>query len=476
MPDNDNPLPVDQKRPVFALLASNWVSLLGTGLVTTAGFSWLFILPLHLKGGGNDPYIGLLAFIGIPILFFAGLILIPIGIFLAKRRIAAGLAVANRRALIQRLVLFFGVMTTINIVLGSQLTYRAVQHMETTQFCGQSCHVMKPEFTAHLTGPHQKVVCVECHVTPGATGFINAKVAGTRQLFLVLTDKFPRPIPAGLATNRLAPSVDTCEECHSRELVSGSKLRILPSFKDDEANTPTKTVLMMHIGGGSTGGIHGVHMGPGVEMRYAATDSTRQTIPWVEYHNANTGETRTYVAGDAKPASVAAMPHYEMECADCHNRPTHAFDLPERAVDKALASGAIPPALPFAKKTGVEILKATYASDEEASNKIPAAFTAFYQQKYPDISSKSGNDVNGGARAVLAIYRRNVFPDLKVTWGTYPNNLGHTDSPGCFRCHDESHATTAQKTISQDCNLCHNPLAVDETSPDVLTTLGLAGK
>ena len=474
MPDKDEPPVIDPKRPVLFLLTSNWVSLLGAALVTTAGFSWLFVLPLHLSGGAGNPYIGLLAFIGIPIVFFAGLALIPVGIFLGKRRIAAGLAVPNRRVIVQRLVLFFGVMTFINIVIGSQVTYRAVSQMETTQFCGESCHVMKPEFTAHLTGPHQKVVCVECHVTPGASGFVAAKIAGSRQLKEVIFNSFPRPIPSGLESNRLVPSVDTCEQCHSRERNSGSKLIILSKFKDDEANTPTKTVLMMSIGGGRLGGgIHGAHMGPGVVMRYAAADAKRQTIPWVEYHNTATGETRTYIAGDAKPASIAAMQHFEMECADCHNRPTHSFDLPEQAVDRALAAGDIQATLPFAKKTGVEILKATYASNDDAAAKIPAAFTSFYQQKYPDVLSKNGNDVNRAAQAVLALYQRNVFPDLKVTWGTYPNNLGHADYPGCFRCHDESHATAAKKTISQDCNLCHNPLAVEETSPEILKTLGL---
>jgi hypothetical protein len=60
-----------------------------------------------------------------------------------------------------------------------------------------------------------------------------------------------------------------------------------------------------------------------------------------------------------------------------------------------------------------------------------------------------------------------------VTWGTYPNNLGHTDYPGCFRCHDGSHATADKKTITQDCSTCHQMLAADETDPAILKTLGL---
>jgi hypothetical protein len=77
----------------------------------------------------------------------------------------------------------------------------------------------------------------------------------------------------------------------------------------------------------------------------------------------------------------------------------------------------------------------------------------------------------------LQFTTRNVFPDLKVTWGTYPNNLGHDDFPGCFRCHDGSHSTSDQKTtITQDCNTCHEPLAIEEAAPGVLKTIGLADR
>jgi hypothetical protein len=468
---------ITQSRPVLLLLTSHWLSLLGVALVTTAGFSWLFVLPLHMRGDASNPYIGLLVFIGIPIIFFAGLALIPVGIFLAKKRIAAGLGtVWNRRATIQHIAIFLGALTVVNIVIGTQVTYRAVQHMDTTQFCGQSCHVMKPEFNAHLTGPHQDVRCTDCHDTPGATGWFKAKIAGTRQMELVVLNSFPRPIPSAMESDRMAPSAETCELCHSRARAVGPRLRIISKFKDDEANTPQQTVLMMYVGGGNTGGIHGVHMGPGVTMRYAAADAKRQTIPWVEYTNTNTKETRTYIAAGTKPEAIAGMKQFEMQCVDCHNRPTHAFDLPERAVDKAMAAGLIPLGLPFAKKTSVAVLTATYANEDEALHKIPAAFSGFYRQKYPDIWSKRSNDVDRAGQAVLALYQRNVFPDLKVGWGTYVDNLGHMDSPGCFRCHDENHATAAKKTITQDCSTCHNPLAVEETSPDVLKTLGLSDK
>jgi hypothetical protein len=467
----------EQKRPILVLLTSHWVSMAGVTLVTLAGFSWLFVLPANIRGHVGNPYIGLLIFIAIPAVFFAGLVLIPIGIALSRRRVAAGFTSAtDRRAAWQRAGVFFAVMTLANIVIGSQLTYRAVDHMETVQFCGQTCHVMKPEFTAHRLAPHQEVECATCHIAPGATGWLKAKMSGTRQLMAVTFNTFPRPIESAMESNRLVSSADTCEHCHAREKSVGSRLRVFSQFKDDEKNTPTETVLLMLVGGGRFGGIHGAHMGPGVQIRYAASDKKRQTIPWVEYRNTGTGATRTYLSSDAKPGSVGSLPTFEMQCADCHNRAAHSFELPARAADEAMAHGEIPVGLPLIKKTAVELLKASYSTDDEATQKIPAGLSAYYQGKYPAVASQRAADIQAAGQALLAIYRHNVFPDLKVTWGTYPNNLGHTDDPGCFRCHDDSHTTSDKKTIPQDCGTCHQALAVEETSPEILKTLGVADR
>jgi nitrate/TMAO reductase-like tetraheme cytochrome c subunit len=460
-----------QDRPYLVLLTSHWVSMLGVGLVTLAGCSWLFVLPAHLRGHVDNPYIGLLIFIAIPVVFFLGLALIPIGVALAKRRVTAALsAVEDRRAAWQRLALFFGVMTVLNVIIGSQVTYSAVEHMETVQFCGQSCHVMKPEFTAHLMDPHSRVACVDCHVEPGASGWVKSKMAGTRQLMGVVLNNYPRPIESAMESNRLAPSTETCEQCHSRDKFAAPKLRVITKYKDDEANTRNETVLMILIGGGAYGGIHGVHMGPGIHIRYGAADKKRQTIPWVEYRDSGSGVTRTYAATGVTTGV------FEMQCVDCHNRPAHAFEVPDRAVDNAIAIGKLPSSLPFIKKIGLELIKGDYQTEQEAEQKIAAGLASFYQQKYPEILGKRTDDIRNAGQALIAIYKRNVFPDLKVGWGTYPNNLGHADYPGCFRCHDESHATADKKTITQDCGACHQALAVEETSPEILKTLGVADK
>jgi hypothetical protein len=121
----------------------------------------------------------------------------------------------------------------------------------------------------------------------------------------------------------------------------------------------------------------------------------------------------------------------------------------------------------------VEILKVAYTSREEAAQKIPAAFAKYYQESYPAVWAQHQPEVTTAGKEVLAIYDRNIFPDMNVTWGKYPVNIGHSDFPGCFRCHDGGHNATDGKSISQDCGACHNLLATDEKEPKVLTDLGI---
>jgi hypothetical protein len=297
---------------------------------------------------------------------------------------------------------------------------------------------------------------------------------GTRQLIQTMFNSAPRPIPSALASNRLVPNSETCENCHWPQKFGGVRFRLFSKFAEDESNTRTDTVMLMMVGGERIAGIHDAHLAPGVHIRFAAADAARQSIPWVEYRNGSTNQTRTYVSPDPPGEPRGQLPKYEMQCVDCHNRPTHTFELPERAIDKALAFGEIPSGLPFIKKEGVQLLKTDYRTSEDAAEKLPAGLINYYRQNYPEIYASRPGDIRLAAKTVLAIYNRNVFPDLKVTWGTYPNNLGHTDFPGCFRCHDGSHTTRDGTAITQDCTACHQPLAMDETSPEILKTLGLA--
>ena len=332
------------KRPVWFLLTQHWLSLLGVALVATALLSWLFVLPQQIRGHADNPYIGIVVFLILPAIFFTGLLLIPLGAYLSKRQIRAGLTEGtfDRKTALRRIAWFFGATTLLNILIGTQVTYRAVEHMETPQFCGATCHTMNPELAAYQNSPHSRVQCVECHVAPGASGWLSSKASGMRQLFETVLNTSPRPIPSGLESNRLVPAKETCENCHWPGKSGGVRLRVFSKYADDEGNTRSATVLLMLVGGNRISGIHGAHLGPGVHIRFAAADTKRQTIPWIEYRNTKTGEARQFVTSEVSPESAKALPHFEMECVDCHNRPTHAFELPEQAMDKALALGRYP--------------------------------------------------------------------------------------------------------------------------------------
>jgi nitrate/TMAO reductase-like tetraheme cytochrome c subunit len=466
----------ERDRPWVVLLTSHWLTWLGLALGITAISTWLFVLPTELHGNVENPYKGAVLYLILPFVLVGGVVLAAAGIVLGRRRIETRLeaVVVDRKTALHRLLLFLGITVGANLLVGTQLTYRAVEYMDTPQFCGTTCHSMRPEYLGHQDSNHASVACAECHVAPGAGGWVEAKMNGTRQMWQTLTNTFTRPIPSALESGHLVPSKETCERCHWADKIVASRLLVIPSYASDEPNSDSYTVLMMLVGGSAMQGIHHAHFAGGFEIRYAASDPKRQTIPWVERRNLRTGETKTYLAQGTKPEQVAGLPKHIMQCVDCHDRPTHAFWLPDRGLNRALAFGAVPASLPFIKKQGLAVLQATYASSDEAAQEIPAAIEAYYRQTYPQVYAQRTADVAKAAQGILDIYNRNVFPDLKVTWGTYANNLGHVDFPGCFRCHDGSHTTAdGQDTITQDCGACHQLLAVEDSSPDILKTLGL---
>jgi nitrate/TMAO reductase-like tetraheme cytochrome c subunit len=458
-------------------LSGNWISRVGVILVTTATVFWLFLLPTTLRGEVDNPYMGILAFLVLPGPFFLGLFLIPFGMWLKRKRERhSGIYPPDfprpewRNPELRKLVYFIVITTGANIAIASQLSYGAINYMDSVTFCGRTCHnVMQPEYTAYQDSPHSKVECVKCHIGPGASWFVQSKLSGLGQVFAVTFNTYPRPIPAPV--HNLRPARETCEQCHWPQKYATDRIEIVSHFAEDETNSATKDVLLMKIGGGNHGiGIHGTHLGLGVTIRYGHSDEGRQTIPWVEYDN--NGHKTVYIAAGAKPDG-AGLSKREMDCIDCHNRPSHAYDVPERALDKAMAAGTLSPALPFARKKALEILKLKYKSRDEAAARIPAAFEQYYQQSYPAVWSTRQTEVSASAKQVLAIYDRNIFPEMNVTWGKYPLNIGHTDFPGCFRCHDGNHTASNGQSITQDCNACHNLLAMDEANPKVLTDLGI---
>ena len=462
----------DRLAPLV-FLSNNWISLAGVVIVTTATIFWLFLLPVTLRGQVTHPYIGILVFLLLPAAFAGGLLLIPVGIIRRRRQghAPAGIPPVNwQNQAFRRLVTFVAVTTVLNLAIASQLTYSAVNYMDSTTFCGLTCHrVMDPEYTGHQDSPHARVDCVACHIGPGASWFVRSKLSGTGQVFATILDTYPRPIP--VPVTNLRPARETCEVCHWPQRFEANRLQVLPEYAADATNTRTTTVLLMKVGGGSPGGgIHGAHVGPNIHIRYAYSEPSRQTIPWVEY--TDNGHSTVYTSAGANPAATGLIIR-EMDCIDCHNRPSHSFQLPDPALNDAMANGDIPAELPFIKKEALQVIQRPYSSKSDAARQIPAAIEDFYRGSYPDVYQKDRDQVKKAGQGALAVYDRNVFPDMRITWGTYPDNIGHTDFPGCFRCHDGNHTASGGNMITQDCGACHNLLAVSEASPKILSDLGI---
>jgi nitrate/TMAO reductase-like tetraheme cytochrome c subunit len=447
-------------------------------MTSASGVTMIGYWFVEIFGRLNDnPYLGIIFFLILPGLFIAGLILIPIGVFLRRAQLRkAGQIPAvfpkidlNDRMFRHGLDIVL-VATIVNLLVVSIASYRGAAYMDSPQFCGQSCHVMHPEYTAYKISAHSHVECVACHIGSGAKSYFEAKVNGTKQLVEVSLNRYPTPIESPV--QNLRPARDICEGCHTPARFIGEKLLVKSTFADDEKNTQTQTVVVLHLGGRDSlshlTGIHGVHLG---HIEYVTTDAGRTTIPWVQKLNADGSETvfATTDAGNGVPKGERRV----MDCIDCHNRAAHTFVTAEDALNRAMAEGAVSADLPWVHKKGLELLKAKYASEEEAGTKIPEELEAFYKAQNPEVLTGKAAQVKAAGAELVTLYSQNVFPYMKVTWETHPNHIGHMSYPGCFRCHDGSHAAKDGTSITQDCAACHNLLAVDEPKPKVLSDLGI---
>src|SRR5262249_10109654 len=155
----------------------------------------------------------------------------------------------------------------------------------------------------------------------------------------------------------------------------------------------------------------------------------------------------------------------------CHNRAGHAFQSPEQAVDGAIASGRISNALPSVRQLAVAALKASYPDQAAARRGIESSLDEAYRTKHVDAYRDARRAIRGAIETTQALYERHVFPSMNVGWGTYPNNIGHQDVPGCFRCHDGSHKSGDGRVITQECDACHTVVAMEEENPKILTDL-----
>jgi hypothetical protein len=435
---------------------SHPLAIVGVLLTTVAAVLFVALLIAAAAGLLTNPYAGLVVFVALPVMFAIGLILIPIGVRLRRRALLRDPnavidwpVVDLRIADVRRTALLVTALTAVNVVILLLAGYGTLHWMESPNFCGQVCHTpMQPQFIAWRNGPHAQVACVDCHIGEGARGFVHAKLNGVRQLVEVTTGSYPRPIPPG-AQMPAGAQAQTCGRCHQPGRSVGDRLRVFREFADDEPSAETVTVMQMHVGSRSSA-IHR-HADSTLRIEYVATDAERQKIPYVKVTDAS-GQVREYVAPDTTEQTIRDGSRHMMDCIDCHNTAGHPISpTPEKAVDQAIASHPVSRTLPFVRREAIKLMKSSYDNQQSAERAIEDGLRTFYQ-------SRPGTDPAAVAQTVTAVqdvYRRNVFPTMKVTFGSYPDNRGHVTSDGCFRCHDESHSTGDGKTISADCEMCH---------------------
>jgi hypothetical protein len=426
---------------------------------------------------------GIITFVMLPFFLLIGFVLMGYGIWRDHRRERLGkphgvhLPVIDLNRPRHRTAL-----TTISI--GSILflsilaftSFKAYEHTESDEFCGETCHqVMEPEYTAYQYSPHARVGCVQCHIGSGASYFVKSKLSGAYQVYAVLADNYPKPIPTPI--ENLRPAQQTCEQCHWPKHFYSEKEHVNTYYVSDEHNTKWTMNLLMKIGGGNveagpTSGIHW-HMNISHEVTYAALDRERQIIPWIRSRTP-TGKETIYRSTEITVSddSIAKSFQRRMDCLDCHNRPSHIYHPPARSVNHVMALGWIDPKLPDVKGVAVKALEFPYSTKQIGIDSIKTYIEGYYKETYPTLMSTKSNEIEKTVAEVQKIFSRNYFPEMKVSWKKFNDNIGHLYYPGCFRCHDGKHVSDDGKVLSRDCNTCHTILAQQFEQDTLRLSLG----
>ncbi len=457
--------------------ANNPITIAGAVLATLAALLISIFLTIHMVGGHQSAYTGILAFAIMPAFFVTGLLIIPVGMWFRRRRLlTAHLTEAELDAYprldfndphLRKVVLAFIGLTCLNAVIFGSASFIGVEYMESIDFCGTVCHtVMSPEYAAYQNSPHSRVRCVQCHIGPGASWFVKSKIDGLRQVIATTLNSFSRPI--GSPIHNLRPARATCEQCHWPSKHHGDKLRVIVRHDTDEENTPSYTALLLKTGGGNLdqgrhGGIHWWHIYSDNRIRYIPSDERRFGIKWVELTTPD-GEVRTYTRESDEEVSeeeVAAEARI-MDCIDCHNRPTHLFQFPDKSLDEVIERRTDLRSLPYFKREAMKALTAEYATNAEGTKAVSDAILRFYRTEYPEVMEKQEGLVTDAAEVSSAIFARTVFPEMNTNWDTHPSHIGHQEFPGCWRCHDDELQTAdGENYIPQDCDNCHTFLFED---------------
>lgn len=468
-------LPVEEDKEAGAwqrLLGCTWKTPLGFfGVALTTVSITLIVLGLigHLSGLIANHYFAIFTFLFLPAMMMFGLCLIPLSCYLRRKNWFKNSLINAENLKIdlgdkhhRKGIFLFLVLSVINVTILILVVYEGYHFTDSSYFCGVVCHqVMDPEYTAYQRSPHAKVSCVSCHIGPGAGWYVQAKLSGLRQVKAVIDGDFSRPIPAPV--EHLRPARDTCETCHWPEKFQGKRVKEFVSFTNDNQTEPTVQEISLHIGGRNpvTDDFEGIHwhVSRDIKIEYQALDEKRTKIGKVKVTRPG-GVTEEFSLKDEPAEEGGAQQWRTMDCIDCHNRPTHIYDDLERIVDFGLSSKKLNPGIEGIREDSITVLKLEYTSRDEATEKIVQDLLERVAKRHGnDFVAKHEKEIVASGSFLLEAYLNNVWPAMKVTWGTYRQHLGHQNADegyGCFRCHDDEHKTKFGKVIRQDCNMCHD--------------------
>ncbi|UCC44399.1 MAG: NapC/NirT family cytochrome c [Candidatus Zixiibacteriota bacterium] len=456
-------------------VATNWWGRLGV-ILTTSSFVCMVVMELaRLVGLITSSYAGLVSYMVFPALFILGLLLIPIG----WRRLRKQTGKSSRELRESKFGKEFGVasfggsrlfrtvavLSVVNIVFLLIVSSRMFAFMDTAEFCGTACHsVMNPEWVTYQQSPHARVDCVQCHVGEGAEALVDSKLNGLWQIASVTFDLLERPIPTPV--HQLRPARQTCEKCHWPDKFYGHRLKTITRYGHDSASIRLYTTLSLKVDAGTIqrrGGIHW-HIAQENEVRYASVEDKREKIIWAEVLRPD-GSYHRYTSTDDAAIGRDALSVRTMDCVDCHNRATHIYELPDRAIDDRIQKGVLDRSLPFLKREALHAVSAGYVSREAAMEGIANHIHGFYQRHYPDLARSRVMTLDSVITVLQGIYNRNIHPGMKIEWRTYPSHIGHVGEGGCFRCHNPRMVDENRSAISSDCALCHSMLSNGHDDP-----------
>lgn len=473
MPVLKNKFPSSFYNPIT--IAGTILSLLSFGLI-------IFLIVLEFFSPIENPYLGIITFMILPAFLILGLLLIAIGVIRERKRIKKGKQVRELPILDfnnpnHRFTFFTFTFGAILLLFFSAFgSFKAYEYAETDEFCGTVCHkVMVPEYTAYLNSPHSRVGCVQCHIGSGADWFVKSKLTGSYQVYSVLFNKYSKPIPTPVES--LRPAQGTCEQCHSPKHFFAEKKIDYSYYLSDKNNTRSKLTMLLKIGGGNIelGNARGIHWHMNIEneVTYYAVDRERQIIPWVKMKSKKSGKEIIYRSTEVKFNEKQLSPESfrVMDCIDCHNRPSHIYNQPDKMLNLFMSLGRIDDSLPYIKSVGVQALEMPYTTKEVALDSIKIFINDFYDHNYPDISKSKTSAITNSIMEIQKIYSRNYFPSMNTNWKKFANSIGHVWDNGCFRCHDGKHVSEDGKLISRDCNACHTIISAEDENGLVKTSV-----